>query len=120
VGAEWEEALRSGRIVTCAPIALELLHSAETISAFDDLAAGLDALRSLPLTETVLRAARSAMRELAARTRLSHRLPPLDYVVAALAHEHGAAVLHYDAHFDRLATVLAFDSIWLAPRGTLP
>ncbi len=26
---------------------------------------------------------------------------------------------HRDAHYDRLAAVMGFESVWLAPRGTL-
>jgi hypothetical protein len=29
-------------------------------------------------------------------------------------------VLHYDHHFDRLATVLGFASQWVAPAGSIP
>ncbi len=116
----WTDALTDGRILTCPPVALELLYSTRDADSFDELAAGLDALRSVPLTESAGRAARAAMRELAARTPLAHRLPPFDYLVGAIAQEGGVAVLHYDEHFDRLATVLQFDSVWIAPRGSIP
>ncbi|MDX6618834.1 MAG: hypothetical protein QOK36_1220 [Gaiellales bacterium] len=40
------------------------------------------------------------------------RIPPADALIAAAAAEHGGiAVLHRDAHFDRLATVLHFQSV---------
>ena len=119
VRAAWAQAVGEGRIVTCQPVALELLYSTRDVAAFDDLAAALDALRTLSLTEGIARAARTAMRDLAATRPLSHRLPPLDYLVAALAQEAGVAVLHYDEHFDRLATVLTFESVWLASPGSL-
>jgi len=50
-----------------------------------------------------------------------HRLPHHDYLVAATAAAHGLGVLHYDADFDRIAdhSQLAFESIWIAARGTL-
>jgi predicted nucleic acid-binding protein len=56
-----------------------------------------------------------------ARTRADghHRVPPQDAIIAACAAEHGCAVLHYDAHYDRLADVLGFESVWSAPRGTI-
>jgi len=38
--------------------------------------------------------------------------------VAAAAREMSAAVIHYD--YDTLAEVMEFDSVWLAPAGTLP
>lgn len=46
------------------------------------------------------------------------RIP--DALIAAAAAERGFAVLHYDQHFDRLATVLAFDSQWIADAGSIP
>jgi predicted nucleic acid-binding protein len=106
--------------VTFQPVVLEILRSPQSPKAFDDLADALDSLRSLPLSDGLARAARAAMRELAGRGGAQHRIAPLDYLVAAAAAEHGAAVLHYDRHFDRLAEVLAFESVWLAPSGSLP
>lgn len=60
------------------------------------------------------------MRALAHRSAGSQRLPVVDYLVAAAAQELGAAVIHYDNDYDTLAEVLEFESIWLAPPGTLP
>lgn len=49
-------------------------------------------------------------------------VPPMDYLIAAIAENHGAAILHYDADFDRLAqhTDLAVTAEALAPLGSLP
>jgi predicted nucleic acid-binding protein len=104
--------------VTCEPVILELLYSTSNVETFDRLAGAMDALRKIAISESVLRAARDAMRQLASTVPLSHRLPPIDYIVAAAAQSAGVGVLHYDEHFDRLATVLGFDSVWLAPRGS--
>jgi predicted nucleic acid-binding protein len=50
-----------------------------------------------------------------------HRLPPVDLLIAALADRHGLGVLHYDHDYDLIAekTDLAFDSVWLAARGSI-
>ncbi len=50
-----------------------------------------------------------------------HRLPPVDLLVAAVADRHGLGDLHDDGDYDLLAekTDLTFDSVWLAPRGSL-
>jgi predicted nucleic acid-binding protein len=50
-----------------------------------------------------------------------HRLPPIDVMIAACADRAEAGVLHYDADYDLLAkhTSLRFESVWLAPAGTL-
>jgi len=41
--------------------------------------------------------------------------------VAAIAHRHEVAVLHYDRDYDLIKskTNLDFESVWLARRGTL-
>ena len=48
-------------------------------------------------------------------------VPPLDYLIAAVAEDHGATLLHYDADFERLATHtdLATEVEPLAPLGSL-
>ena len=59
-------------------------------------------------------AAMGALRELASRRDGYHRVPVTDALIAAAAADHGAlVVLHRDAHFDRLAEVLAFKSVVL-------
>jgi predicted nucleic acid-binding protein len=73
----------------------------------------------VPVTVSVQRAAIGALRALADRGPLHHRIPPADALIAAAAQEAGIGVLHYDRHYDRLAEVLAFDSRWAAPPGTL-
>jgi len=49
-------------------------------------------------------------------------VPPLDYLIATVAEDHGASILHYDADFERLAanTDLAAAVEALAPLGSLP
>lgn len=49
-------------------------------------------------------------------------VPPLDYLIAAVAEDHGASILHYDPDFELLAanTDLAATVEALAPLGSLP
>ncbi|MGL5912146.1 MAG: PIN domain-containing protein, partial [Phycicoccus sp.] len=63
--------------------------------------------------------------ELQGQLRAAHQhlgVPPLDYLVAAIAEDHSATILHYDNDFERLATYtdLAVGVELLAPRGSLP
>jgi hypothetical protein len=60
------------------------------------------------------------MGTLAHRSAGTHRIPIVDDLLAAAAQEAGAAVIHYDHDYDTLAQVMEFESIWLAPPGTLP
>jgi len=119
VRERWIEALDGDRL-RVSPIArLEILLSARSGKDFDTLAERLTALRTAPLTPTVARAAENAMRTLAHRSAGAQRIPIVDYLQAAAAQETGAAVLHYDRDYDTLAEVMAFESVWLAPRGSL-
>lgn len=63
--------------------------------------------------------------ELQLQMRAAHQqlgVPPLDYLVAAIAEDHSRSILHYDGDFDRLAssTDLAAPVQALAPLGSLP
>lgn len=115
----WASALRAGQITTCSIVRLELLYSARDLVSFDAIARSLLALRDIPVSASVQRAAVTAMRELAATAPLHHRVPLADLLIAAAAQEAGVGVLHHDRHYDRLAQVLSFESRWLAPAGEL-
>ena len=115
----WVEALLAGRLRVSPSARLKILLSARSGKDFDVLAERLTALRIAPLTAITARAAQDAMRALAHRSAGAHRIPIVDYLIAAAAQEAGAAVLHYDRHYDTLAEIMAFESIWLAPSGSL-
>jgi predicted nucleic acid-binding protein len=120
VRARWTDALLADRLRLSPAARLEILLTARDGSTFDELAAELSAARTAPLTVSVMRTAEEAMRALAHRSAGAHRMPIIDYLLAGAAQETGAAVLHYDRDYDTLAEVMAFESIWLAPAGSLP
>jgi predicted nucleic acid-binding protein len=77
----------------------------------------------LPCLWITERAERRAT-ELQVQMRSAHQhlgVPPLDYLIAAIAEDHGASLLHYDADFERLAanTDLAVEVEALAALGSL-
>jgi hypothetical protein len=116
----WNDAVRQGRVATCELVAFELLYSTRDGTEFDRRAWSLDMLPAAPVTPQVLVSARAAFGELAHRHSLFHRSVTVpDLIIAAAAAEAGFGVLHYDADFDTLATVLPFESCWIAPRGSL-
>lgn len=115
----WLTALLGDRLRLSPLIRVEILLSARGGGEFDQLAERLDTIRAAPLSASVIRAAEAAMRALAHRSAGAQRVPIVDYLVAAAAQELGAAVIHYDHDYDTLAEVLEFESIWLAPAGTL-
>jgi predicted nucleic acid-binding protein len=105
----WEATLRGGLVAVCPATALEILVGARDEHGFDAADRALAALPQAPVTASVCAAALGAAREL----RGSRRLPAVDYLVAAAAAERGFGVLHLDAHYDTLATVLRFASVRL-------
>jgi predicted nucleic acid-binding protein len=75
----------------------------------------------LTLEGPAIRRSLEAQAQLAALPDISHRVKPIDLLVAAVAEHHGSAVLHYDADYQLLAerTDLAFDSVWAGTRGSI-
>jgi predicted nucleic acid-binding protein len=77
----------------------------------------------LPLLWISERAERRAT-DMQRQLRSAHQhlgVPPLDYLIAAIAEDHRASILHYDGDFERLAanTDLAVPVEALAPLGSL-
>lgn len=100
-----------GEPCLCAVTRFEVLYSARSPRAFEQLEEELDAFDELRMDAETIAIARSAQRELATKSR--HRLPIPDLLIAACAHQHHAAVLHIDRHYDTLAGVLIFTPVRL-------
>jgi predicted nucleic acid-binding protein len=117
----FEKAARAGEILTSEPFKLEALYSARGSEDYTRLAERLAALPAAPSGPATLRLALDAQSELAHTPGVSHRVKPVDLLVAAIAHEHAVGVLHYDHDYDVIAehSGLRVRSVWIAPRGTL-
>ena len=100
-----------GEPCLCAITRFEVLYSARSPRAFERLEEELDAFHELRMDAETIALARGAQRELASRSR--HRVPIPDLLIAACAHQHQAAVLHLDRHYDTLARVLSFRPVRL-------
>ena len=100
-----------GEPCICAITRFEMLYSARSPRAFEQLEEELDALHELRTDTETIALARTAQRELAAISQ--HRVPIPDLLIAACAHQHQAAVLHLDRHYDTLARVLSFTPLRL-------
>lgn len=121
VAEDWKAAATTGELIGCPIVTLELLYDAPDREHVEFVASALAGLRQAPITRTVTDAAISAVRELAADGAAgAHRVRVPDALIAAAAAERGFSVLHYDHHFDRLATVLSFSSQWIATSGSIP
>jgi hypothetical protein len=115
--ADWIE----GReLAVCLPFLLEAGYSARGLEHYQEMMGDLDRLfPRIELTAAIEQGACRAQSELA---RVGHhRIAPVDLMIAACAHEAGAGVLHYDRDYDLIAerTSLRFESVWVAPAGTL-
>lgn len=113
----FRDTAEEGLLVGCPVVALELLSTARDAAEHDLLAKRLGALRQAPITQGVCSAALGASGELA--TANHPRVPVADYLIAAAAAERGFGVLHYDHHYDTLAGVMGFESVWIAPPGSI-
>jgi predicted nucleic acid-binding protein len=113
------EMLDSEEIATCLPFMLEAGYSTQSAADHQESIDRLGTLPAVSIDAEVEATARKAHRELA---RVGHhRLSPIDVIIAACAHEAGYGVLHYDRDYDRIVelTSLSFESVWVAPAGTL-
>ncbi len=117
----FDNALAAGELWTCPPTLLGMRYSARDEQGFQSLAKRLDALVHAPLTAGAATRALSAQTELAAAKGISHRVKPVDLLIAAVAASAGVGVLHYDRDYDTIAThtELAFTGVWVAPRGSI-
>jgi predicted nucleic acid-binding protein len=113
----WDAFFEAGLVVTCAPVQLELLYSARSAREFANLSQELARLPYFELDERASDAALQAQGQLALRG--EHRLPAVDFLVAALAEVNDAIVLHYDRHFDTIGRVTKQPMEWIARRGSL-
>jgi predicted nucleic acid-binding protein len=98
-------------------VALELLTTARDTAEHERIAKSLSSLRQAPITKGACATALSASSKLAGANH--PRVPVADYLIAAAAAERGFGVLHYDRHYDTLADVMGFASVWIAPAGTI-
>jgi len=107
-----DAAILSDRLWITPIVRMEVLYSARSSAEYVAIEGELDALRILRNDRAVADAAMAALGELAERGDGYHRVPITDALIAAAAAEHGGvAVLHRDAHFEKLAEVLAFECV---------
>ncbi len=117
----FEAALTAGQLWTCPPALLEMRYSARDTQGFALTAGRLDALLHAPLSAAAAAQALTAQAELAAAPGVSHRVKPVDLLIASVAATERLGVLHYARDYDTIAqhTSLAYPSVWIAPRGSL-
>ena len=109
--------LVDGLVATSPIIDLEVLHSARSLTDYEDVLAERRALPSYPLTEEVTDRAIAVQHRLAQLGR--HRMAIPDLLIAAVAEINDLAVMHYDADYDRIAEITGQSCEWVVPRGSI-
>jgi predicted nucleic acid-binding protein len=117
----FEAALAAGELWTCPPSLLEMRYSARGSQDFALLTEELSAIPHAPLSAEAAATAVTAQAELAAVPGISHRVKPVDLLIAGIAATQNLSVLHYDHDYDTIEqhTSLSFNSVWAAPRGSI-
>jgi hypothetical protein len=102
----------------CAVVDLEVLYSATSPADHEARRTALsNGYTDLPIGPNVMTRALETQRQLADTSQ--HRGVSLpDLIIAACAEVHDAALVHYDADYDRIAAVTGQPVEWVVPRGT--
>jgi predicted nucleic acid-binding protein len=117
----FQEAVRGGRLHVSPPFRIEALHSAQTTTEFAAFSAELDGFAQAGGDSDTWPIAERTQRELGENPAVNHRISLPDLLIASIASQRGLSVLHYDGDYDLLAdqTSLEFESIWIAPAGSV-
>jgi predicted nucleic acid-binding protein len=122
VSAWWAQALVARRVVGCDAFLIEALYSARSGEHLRRMRSALtEGMPQVRCDERTWKLALDAQERMADAAGLMHRRKPIDFLIAATAHQHGLGVLHYDHDYDLIAehAGLRFDSVWAAAPGTL-
>jgi predicted nucleic acid-binding protein len=113
-----EPLLLSGEVATCGIVDLELLYSATSPVVYEALAQALRGMPRVAVQDADIERALEVQTMLARNSQ--HRGVPLpDLMIAACAEKAGLAVLHYDADYERIATLTGQPQRWIVPRGSV-
>ena len=114
------QGLLDGGIAMCPPVRFELLQMTRDAIEFEARRRRLDTLRLLAVGPREWRRAEDVFFQLAELGPLHHRSVPLpDLLVAAAAERAEIPVLHYDRHFELIASVTGQPVRAIAPLGSL-
>ncbi len=117
--AEWfNDEVRSGRVLVCEEIILELIRLAPNEARAHELAGRLSAFDAATMPQDVWSRAREV--QLAMAGSGDHRrVPPADLLIAAAAERAGVPLVHYDQDYERIAAVTRQPHVWFVARGSL-
>jgi predicted nucleic acid-binding protein len=117
--ADWfNTEVRSGRVLVCDLIVLELVRLAPNKSRADELAARLGAFGALPMPDGLWGKARDVQLAMAADGD-HRRVPPADLLIAATAEHAQVPLIHYDHDYERITKITAQPHAWFVAPGAL-
>ena len=105
------------QIASCDVVDLEVLYSTRSLADYLEVRQERRSLPNAPITPEVMDAAVNLQDSLAARGQ--HRLALPDLIISDAAQAARLTLLHYDADFERIATVDGADHEWIATCGSL-
>ncbi|MGW6425967.1 PIN domain-containing protein [Nocardia sp. NPDC055053] len=119
VAAEIAPLIKAGLVATCGPLDSEALYSARNPADYEEIRfRRRAAYEYLPTNDEHWHSAFVVQRELARSGR--HRSVGIhDLLASVLAVEHRLVLVHYDADFETVASVVDLNHRWVAPRGSL-
>ncbi len=112
-----EPMLVAGEIARAGICDLEVGYSARNTDECDSLIGAVQAFTLVETTAEHVRRALQVQRVLAAEHQRGRKIP--DLLIAAAAEASNLVVLHYDADFDRIATVTGQRCQWVVPAGSV-
>lgn len=117
--AEWfNTEVRSGRVLVCDQIILELVRLAPNESRARELAERLSAFDAVTMPQDIWRTAREVQLDLACSGD-HRRVPPADLLIAATAQRANVPLVHYDQDYERIAAVTRQTHRWFVAHGAL-
>ena len=117
--ADWfNTEVRTGRVLVCDLVILELVRLTPNEPRARDLATRLSAFDTLTMPQSLWNRAREVQLSMAASGD-HRRVPPPDLLIAATAELADVPLVHYDRDYERIAAVTTQDHLWFVPDGTL-
>ena len=117
--AGWFNAeVRSGRVLVCDLVVLELVRLAPNERRAREVAARLAAFDAVPMPTSLWSRAREVQLSMAANGD-HRRVPPPDLLIAAAAELAHVPLVHYDRDYERIASVTRQEHSWFVPDGSL-
>ncbi len=117
--AEWfNTEVRSGRVLVCDLVRLELVRLTPNQERAGELARRLAAFDTVPMPESLWSRAREVQLSMAVSGD-HRRVPPPDLLIAAAAELANVPMVHYDRDYERIAAITGQAHAWFVPDGAL-